>query len=255
MPHLSAISKETHIDKSWTRFTSYNFAARSNLVLLVGAEAAKACHAFPMAFVKEQNRFSLVAVLSPAPGTNMFVASDGRWLGGYVPSAFRGYPFRLAKAEGKEQLVLCVDEDSGLIRDDKTAEPFFDDQGRLSKPMQDILDFLARIEENRVLTGRAVAALADAGVIAQWLLKIKDGDREQPVKGLYKIDEAKLNSLADDLFLKLRKAGSLPIAYAQLLSMDNMQVFEKLAKTQEQMKNNVPDVGSFLGDDDVISFQ
>jgi hypothetical protein len=47
-----------------------------------------------MAFVKQQDSFFLIALLSLTPKTNLFVAPDGRWLGGYVPSYFRGYPFQ-----------------------------------------------------------------------------------------------------------------------------------------------------------------
>jgi hypothetical protein len=68
-----------------------------------------------MAFIKQQDNFVLVGLLSLTPGQNVFVAQDGRWLGAYVASVFRGYPFRLARAEGRDDLILCIDEDSGLI--------------------------------------------------------------------------------------------------------------------------------------------
>jgi len=256
MPKLSAITKQTYADKSWTRFSSYTFASKSSIASLVNAEIAKAVTAgLPMAFVKEQDRFFLAAVLSLTPGTNLFIAQNGKWLGEYIPSVFRSYPFMLAKAEGKDDLILCVDEESGLVKNDKTGEPFFDDQGELSRQVHDIFNFLSQIEKNKIQTVRAVAVLAEAGVLTQWPLKIKQGDQEKPVTGLYRIDEAKLNSLDDEQFLKIRKAGALPTAYAQLLSMGNVQVFEKLAKVQQQAAGKTPDAGSFLGDDDVISFQ
>ncbi|MCA1793822.1 MAG: SapC family protein [Desulfobacteraceae bacterium] len=116
-----------------------------------------------------------------------------------------------------------------------------------------MLNFLSQVEQNKRKTIQAVAALAEAGVITQWPLKMKYEDQEKPVAGLHRIDEAKLNSLEDEQFLKIRKAGALPIAYAQLLSMENIRMFEKLAKAQEGTAAS--DAGSFLGDDDVISFQ
>jgi hypothetical protein len=256
MLKLSAVTQQSYADKSWTRYTSYSFASKSGIAPLAGAEITKAiAGGLPIAFVKEKDRFFLGAVLSLSPGTNLFVAPTGQWIGKYVPAAFRSYPFMLAKAEGKDELILCMDEDSGLVKDDKSAEPFFDDQGQLSKPVRDILNFLSQIEKNKIMTDRAVSALAEADVITDWSLKIQDGEQEKPVTGLYRIDEAKLNSLEDERFLKLRKTGGIPIAYAQLLSMGNIQVFEKLAKAQEQAASKTPDAGSFLADDDVISFQ
>ncbi|MFO7885374.1 MAG: SapC family protein [Desulfobacteraceae bacterium] len=256
MPQLSAITKQSHADKSWTRFSSYSFATKSSIASLVGAEIAKAVTGgLPLAFVKEQDRFFLAAVLSLTPGTNLFVARNGKWLGEYIPSVFRSYPFMLGKAEGNDNPILCVDEDSGLVKDDKSAEPFFDDQGELSKSIQDILNFLSQIEKNKRQTVRAVSALAETGVITEWLLKIKQGDQEKPVTGLYRIDEAKLNFLEDEKLLKIRKAGALPIAYAQILSMGNIQNFAQLAKAHEQLKKPGPGIQPILGDDDMISFQ
>ncbi len=100
-----------------------------------------------------------------------------------------------------------------------------------------------------------LAPLAEADVISEWPLKIQDGDQEKSVTGLYRIDEEKLNTLEDEKFLKIRKAGALPIAYAQLFSMGNIQNFLQLAKTHEQLKTKTPDIQPILGDDDIISFQ
>ncbi len=255
MPQLVPITKQNHTEKSWTRFSSYTFASKDNLAPLAGAEIAKAVSALPMAFVKQQNRFFLAAVLSLTPGTNLFVGPDGRWLGKYIPSVFRGYPFQLAKTQGHDNLVLCVDEESGLVNADKSAgEPFFDGAGEVSRPVKEIMNFLNQVEQNRAATNLAVASLAEAGVVMEWPLKIQDKDQEKPVTGLYRIDETKFNALADETFLKVRKAGALPIAYAQLFSMGNIQNFAQLAKAQGQMKEKKQDIKPILGDDDMISF-
>ncbi len=208
-----------------------------------------------MAFIKQGETFILVGLMSLTPGQNMFVGPNGQWLGAYVPSAFRSYPFRLARAEGKDDLILCIDEDSGLISD-KQGEPFFDESGELSQQVKDVLDFLSQIEQNRMATQQAVTALADAGLITEWNLKINDGEQEKPITGLYIVDEAKLNSLDDAEFVKLRKTGSLPLGYAQLLSMANISVFDKLRQLHEQMDQQARtvDTSSIFGDDDTFKF-
>jgi hypothetical protein len=91
-------------------------------------------------------------------------------------------------------------------------------------------------------------------------LTIRDGDQEKPVTGLFRIDEARLNALDDEGFLKLRKAGGLSIAYAQLLSMNNIQMLAQLAEARAQMSQarktpQASDIGPAFGDDDMISFQ
>lgn len=146
-----------------------------------------------------------------------------------------------------------MDEDSGLVHDDKTAgEPFFYDTGEISQSLKDIREFLSQVDRNRAVTNAAVTSLAEAGVITEWSLKTRDGDHEIPVTGLYRIDEAKLNALEDEKILKIRKVGALSIAYAQLLSMNNIQMFAQLAKARAQKRS--PDIKPAFGGDDMISF-
>ena len=64
----------------------------------------------------------------------------------------------------------------------------------------------------------AVSALAEAGVIQPWPIRIAAEENQREIGGLNRIDEAALNALSDDAFLKLRKSLALPIAYAQMLS-------------------------------------
>jgi hypothetical protein len=254
MTQLVAVAPETFRKKYWKRFESYEFAAKDSVAPLAAAEIARAAQAMPVAFLKQDDRFILAGLLSLTPGNNLYVGPRGRWLGEYAPSCFRGYPFRLAKAEGRDDLILCIDQDSELVSDED-GERFFDDQDQLAEPLQKVLDFLSRVQQNWIATQKAVDALAEAGLICDWPLKIKTSEGEQPVNGLFMIDEAKLNSLEDDLFLTLRTCGALPIAYAQMLSMGNIQLLSRLAdaraRQQAPVQNNVS--GAF-GDDDILTF-
>ena len=64
----------------------------------------------------------MVGLLSLQPGSNLFVAPGGQWLGAYIPAVWRGYPFRVLPAEGDESSVLCVDEASEWIVNADEAE-------------------------------------------------------------------------------------------------------------------------------------
>jgi hypothetical protein len=83
--------------------------------------------------------------------------------------------------------------------------------------------------------GRGVSPLAQAGVIKPWPITIKSEQGDRTVSGLYCFDEAALNALSNEDFLKLRASPALPIAYAQLLSMGQLGVFENLARIQAQL--------------------
>lgn len=235
MSQLIALSRERHGAKRWQRFSSFSFAAQKHLVPLVAAEIPRAFVAMPVVFWRHEERFHLAGMLSPLPGRNFFVDAQGAWIGDYVPAAFRAYPFRMLKSrEDQKRMVLCVDEDSGLISDTK-GEPLFDDIGQLNPSVIEVVQFLKKVEENRLVTEQAVDALAEAGIIVHWSLRVQIGGRENTIPGIYKIDEHQLNRLDDETFLKLRACQALPIAYAQLLSAGNIALFKKLLKNQEEV--------------------
>lgn len=237
------ITRQTHENKYWQKFTNYNFAANTQTAPIVAAELGQAVRTLPMAFVKQGDHFILCAVMGFEAGQNLYVAPDGRWLGGYVPAAFRGYPFSLVNN------TLHIDENSGLVSEDTSGQALYDGNKELTRPVQDVLNFLQQTDRNRAITDLAVSALSNAGCITGWPFK------DDKITGLYRADEVKLNSLDEQSFLKLRKNQGLPIAYAQLFSMANIGVFDKLLKMQEQMvMPKQEDLKGIFADDDMFKF-
>ena len=119
-----------------------------------------------------------------------------------------------------------MDEDSGLIVDaDGKAELLFDAHGKLAASVEPVWKMLLEVEANRRNTAVAIAALQEASLICPWPITVKVDGVDKTVDGLFRIDEAALNGLDDDAFLKLRRVGALPLAYIQLLSMAQLGVF------------------------------
>lgn len=115
--NIVAVCRERHAGKGWRHAGGYAFAATQSVVPLVGAEFTSAAVAMPIAFMQHDGRYVPVAVTSPFQGRNLFVAPNGHWLGSYVPAALRSYPFCLCRGQGSDQVVLCIDEDSGWVVD------------------------------------------------------------------------------------------------------------------------------------------
>lgn len=249
---FTPLSFERHGAKFWRRFKSYGFASKTQLAPLAAAELLKAVHALPICFCCKGTRFFLAGLLSPVPDDNYFVAPDGKWAGGYVPACFRGHPFSLSLVQG--QTTLCVDDASGLITDTE-GEPFFTDDEQISAPVAQVLKFLQTVAQNRAITQQGVDALAAARVLAKWPVKVSVKGEDVQVSGIYRIDEAKLANLPDDLFLGLRKTVALAIAYAQLFSMGNIRILNHLAKIRQQAKPlDGPDLDNLLKNNDMFRF-
>jgi len=234
MPRYQAISKTEFTNLRWQRHSNWLFAAADAVTPLVLQELPKAAMSLPIAFIKQDETFSPVAVQGLQPGQNLLVSADGRWVGPYTPASYRAYPFALATAENGE-LVLCVDVESGLVAEDK-SERFFDESGEPSQAVKDVLNFLQQVADNRQRTLRACAVLEQEDLLKPWPIAIKKPDGEQTVEGLYCVDEAKFNNLDADALYRIHQADALPLIYCQLLSMQHLQTLAKLLEAHAQNK-------------------
>lgn len=199
---------------------------------LVQQELVKACMALPIAFLEQGEHFVPVAVQGFAPGRNMCVAPDGRWMGAYIPAAYRGYPFALLPNE-QGQWVLCMNADSGLISDSE-GEALFDAEGNTSQAVKDVLRFLEQVAQNRQTTQVICDVLAQQQLLEPWQIKVKTGEGEQSITGLFRINESALNQLDAAALKTLQQTGALQLAYMQLLSMQHMSKLAELAKANAQ---------------------
>lgn len=258
MPHYTAISRSTHTSKRWNRHTHFTFAARDALAPLVAQELPRAQLHMPIAFIPQETGFTPVAILGLQAGQNLFVAPNGRWLGGYIPAAYRGYPFALA-SDVEGQQILVFDDDSGLINE-TGSEPFFDPEGNPAPAIQELLNFLTQLQQNRALTQRICNALAENQLIQPWPITLQVGTGQHQVEGLYRIDEIALNNLPADAFEVLRQTGALPIAYCQLLSMQHLPQLGTLFEAHQQAAQTLPTTPKgeldleFLHKSDTLSF-
>lgn len=252
--------------KRFRRYDSYAFAAQDAIVPLAVREMPRAAMVMPTAFVKADQGFVPVAVQGLAPGKNLFVAPDGRWVGRYVPAAYRGYPFVLANTQDGKQ-VLCFESTSGLLSDTE-GEPFFDGE-QPTKAVNDILNFLNQVAVSRQATQRICAVLEAHQLIQPWPIKLNQEPRagDEPmgrnIEGLFRIDEAALNKLDAAALHAVQQGGGLPLIFCQLLSMQHLPSLGQLATAYYEAEQHAAlpktEAGeidlSFLADDTTISFE
>lgn len=227
------ITRSEHASKSWCRPNGYHFAATTTSAHLAAPEIAKAATAYALAFVQSEGRFSLVAVLGLLPDQNLFVDETGAWTGSYIPAALRAYPFCLTWT-AQDGGVLSVDVAGGLVQEDGSGEPFFDEAGNLSEAIRQIFEFLRQVAEGQEVLGNACTLLQQQGILEPWPLTIDDGTGARPIAGLYRVSEGVLNALPAEGLITLHRAGVLSLAYAQLVSMSNLAVVGERAQARAQ---------------------
>lgn len=256
MVKMVPIDPKWHAGKALRQAAGYGFVSTQALAPLTAAEFPAAASSMPIAFLQNTpGHYNAVVVMSPIQGRNFFVSPTGQWLGNYVPTALRSYPFRLGTAEGSSTVRLWIDEDAGAVVDaeESPTTRFFQEDGSPSPAVKGTLEFLQKIEEDRAVTAIGVAALSEAGVIRPWPLTVTIGKQQVTATGLHGINEAALNALDEHTFIKLRKTSALGLAYAQLVSVHTVGLFSSLDTIQHQMAQRakpLPETSKLFSDDD-----
>lgn len=233
MTSWTAVSREQHSSARWHPREGYDFARPLQVVDILLPELAKLLPHYPLAFTRQEESFRAVALLGIGGERNLYVDHNSNWLAAYVPAALRAYPFILVAREGGDR-ILCLD-DAHLVTkgaDGDGSHPLFDADGKLAEQTAGILEFLKQCDLARTATMATTQALADVNLFRPWPLKIKRGESHEPLilENLYHIDEQRLNELDAETFAGLRRSGALLLAYAQLLSMAQIEQLSKRAE-------------------------
>jgi hypothetical protein len=230
MTSWQAISRSEHEQARWRQRKDYEFAAEQQVVEVLLAELVNVLPHYVLGFIKAEDQYQLVAVLGLGSERNYFVGLDNKWMCSVIPAAFRGYPFILLTNSESAERVLCIDE--GYLSEDSNDTAVFQEDGELDPSTAKVLDFLNKCDYNRGLTQKACDSLAEANIIEPWPLKIRAPDDEEavPIEWLYRINEPALNSLSRSSLAGLRSSSALPLAYAQLFSMNQIKQFSERAK-------------------------
>lgn len=246
MSQFIPIYRDQHKDKAWMPTTGYAFAAQQVVVPVGYAEFARCVTQFVLGFIKQDDAFQLIALLGIRPDQNAYVRTqDGSWLGNYVPAMLRSRPFYLRIPEGSNQPVLCVDSESITEMDAPNAYPFFDQSGELAGKTAEAYSFLYERLRQNIASDKTVRSLVEADVLEEW--------SGIEIKGLYRVSESKLKYLPEQVLLKLHSEQALPIAYGQLISMQNFRLLKQLAQggyRQDQKVKKSASESLFIGEDE-----
>jgi hypothetical protein len=247
----------------YAKAKDFFFAQKESVAPISLEELVHVNTSLPIAFVKDNSgAFRLVVLLSLIKDKNLLVHPSGKWFSGYIPAHYRAYPFALLRHDKHGKMALCINEESGLLRENPTEEEvrFFTEDGELESFTATLLQFLEAREKGMQTTNAIVQKIADAGIITLWKIPLKNEDgEEQEVQGIYRIDEKKLHSLSAEEFLKLRNV--LSVVYAILMSENRLSNLAKLhnlhAKMAEKMapKEEEFDLDKFFAENnDTLSF-
>lgn len=230
--HQVPVSFDRHAGRYWKRFSSYEFARHRRIVPIVIAEYRQVAATLPIVFVRADSEFSPAALLRlSGEGETALISPKGLWLGSYVPSILRVYPFD-ARAVGDECMELLVDEASGLISDDPADEPFFDETGSLAPNLAEVVEFFRKRGRAEQATRGAVSDLVEHDLLRPLILP--EGADPSAANGLYMVSHDRLAGLEPAAAGALHHSGALALAEAQLISCSQLPLVLHLERRAAQ---------------------
>jgi SapC protein len=222
------LNSEIDRGKSLLLAPDHSFARGTNSLVLDGGEFYQAMRFYPIVF-NQVEPASAFAVVGLADNENLFIGADGRWASdAYIPAYVRRYPFIVMEQPGGSELIVCFDEDSGLVVE-SAERPLFEG-GQPTKLLQDAIAFCRDFHAQHLATSAFVRALAAQGLLVRNEARVVLGSGKQmTLRGFDVVDEAKFNALPDDVFLDWRRRGWLHLIYCHLMSMGNWARLAELA--------------------------
>ena len=238
------ISKENHSDWSYVGLTHYMHTKNDAIVPILIAEIDRITSTNPIVFIENNEKLGLYSLQSLLPNMNLMIDNQGIWTQNYIPARYRSLPFVLATDSNKKntnEKVLCYVEDLNCVAKsvDKKSTKIFNSNEDLSEDMKRVFEFLKSIEQNELVTQKALLAIKEANIIEDWSLSIKLSDGERTMKGLKKINIEKFKSLPGNILENLNTTGGLDICFSNILSLNNIENLRQIliSKTQSIQKN------------------
>jgi len=213
---------------------TFDHVKSEQLVPVVMHEFGRVAADLPVVFVKdgENGKFLPVALMGLQPQENVF-CDGAEWAFGYVPMAMRRYPFSLQfDGEDKTKVVMCIDENSAQLSKAE-GNALFDDKGEQSDFLKARAENVIRFVEQAQVTGKAIELLVEKDLLESRQLNVQlENGKNYSLNGVYVVNEKKFAELKDEDFAELRKRGLLPVIYAHLLSLQQVQkiAMKKLAQ-------------------------
>jgi len=212
------LDAKKHADLGLKENFGLSYTKGVNAVPINMIEMPQICHFYPIAFSPDGNA-TPVALLGLRDNENLFLSDKGEWTKDtYIPAYIRRYPFIFSEMPGSDQLTLCVDMNKDIV-DEKSAQKFFDGEGKPTQLAQNALEFCKSYHAAAQQTLEFSKTLAESGLLVDRQAEINIGEGKKiSFSGFRIVDEQKLSQLSDKDFLEWRQRGWLPFLYAHLFS-------------------------------------
>lgn len=209
------------------------FSRNTNSVPLMTVEFIAAAIEYPVVFVAADNGFSPVVVLGIKTDQNLYLTDQGVWKAKYIPAFVRRYPFVFSSNAEGSQFTLCIDETFPGFNQVDNGARLFDDEGKPTQYVQNVLTFLQGYQNEFLRTQQFSKTLQELGILEPMQAQISlDTGSVFSLSGFFCVNRDKLKNLPAEKLAELAKSDELELIYAHLHSLKNFELLN------ERLSNN-----------------
>jgi hypothetical protein len=230
--------KDLRVVRDYAKVPAYDV----NVARVFPSEFIQLQMEYPLFFIrnKEAGNFEPIALLGFSDKENLYLSNSG-WDAGYVPLSIERGPFliglqeRVVDGVPSEAPVVHIDLDHPSVSESE-GERVFLPHGGESPLLERISSVLMSIHQGHEAARSLSEMLVGMELIESLMLEVelRDGSK-QSLKGLYTINEDKLQSLNASALEALHRKGHLRDVFMMLASLPNVS---KLIERKNQRLPN-----------------
>lgn len=223
---MNTLSPLSHLLKKPTKIEEgldWQDISRQSQASITADEFVSASSNYPLFFIKNSHsgQFSSTTILGLLQD-NVFFDGTANTDVPYIPKSLTMLPFVFgADPDDDDKLTICINTQSALLNNkNENAKQLINDKGEDSQYIKTVREKFSAMYQENVATEHFINALVKLNLLIKLELHLQFSDgKKQVIKGLYNINEQKLNQLNDQQKLTFIAQGYYPPIMAMLASL------------------------------------
>jgi hypothetical protein len=228
---------------------TYEFTGKINSVPLMAVEFPLAAAEYAIVFAGSGASLTPAVILGVRGTENLYINQESAWDAKYIPAFVRRYPFVFSTSPDGQRLTLCIDEEfSGFNREGR-GQRLFNDDGRPSAYVENVLKFLQDFQAQFLRTQAFCKKVRELDLLEPMQAQVELGTGGRiALGGFQAVNRQKLKALPAEELARLAQTDELELLYLHLHSMrnfsslrDRLAVVEGGKATEETSATAAPD--------------
>jgi hypothetical protein len=202
----------------------YAFCRNVNSVPLMAVEFARAASEYPIVFAGAEDTVMPAVILGMRGNENLYLTEQGGWTAKYIPAFVRRYPFVFSSSNDGKTFSLCIDEAYAGCNPQGRGQRLFDESGKPTGYVQDVLRFLqgyqTEFQRTQAFCNKLKALKLLEPMQAQVTL---DSGQIVSLTGFMGVNKNKLKELSGDALADLAKSDELEWLFLHLHSLQHFE--------------------------------